>query len=627
MWRGLCVPGLTASPETLVIRNMSRPAIGATTLPNGRTHFRVWAPQRKSVALKLSTDAKQHSLTADAHGFFSATFSDVPEGTAYSFILDGELERPDPASRSQLDGVQGPSRVVDLTYPWHDLGWSGVPLRKYIIYEVHVGTFSQSGTFAALIPELQRLKALGLTAIELMPVAQFPGGRNWGYDGVYPFAVQDSYGGPRELQRLVDECHRVGLAVVLDVVYNHFGPEGCYLADFGPYFTDAYQTPWGKAINFDGPENGAVREFFIHNAMQWVRDFHVDALRLDAVHAIFDRSAVPFLEVLSDEVSALSEELGRKIYLIAESDLNDPRVVTQSQLGGLGLDSMWCDDFHHAAHTLLTGERAGYYADFGKLEDLARAFRYGMSHAGHYSKYRKRRHGREAVNLDPKQCVVCIQNHDQVGNRLLGERLTALIEFETQKLAAGLVCLAPFLPLLFMGQEYAEVAPFQYWVSHEDPELLEAVRQGRRREFSDFGHLNSVPDPAAKETFDRCVLDHQLRHAGDHAVTYRLYHDLLELRAQVGLPSRVEAVTFEQSRVLLVQKQSRFWLAFSFASLPVQLRLPVAAGSWIKLIASADADWSGPGPEAPLTLESRGELEISLPPQSFVLYSLQGRAS
>lgn len=604
----------------------SHAVIGATPLSDGQTQFRVWAPHRSNVALKIATDPLQRPLTREEHGYFSAIVDEVPEGTAYSFVLDGELERPDPASRLQRDGVHGPSRVVSLDFPWRDAGWTGVPLDKYVIYELHVGTFSKSGTFAAVIPELERLHALGITAIELMPVAQFPGDRNWGYDGVYPFAVQDSYGGPRQLQRLVDECHRVGLSVVLDVVYNHFGPEGCYLADFGPYFTDAYQTPWGKAINFDGPDNAAVREFFIHNALQWIHDFHIDALRLDAVHAIFDRSAVPFLETLADEVGAVNETLGRSVYLIGESDLNDPRVVTKSELGGLGLDSMWCDDFHHAAHTLLTGEQSGYYADFGRVEDLARAFRNGMSHAGRYSTYRKRRHGRETFDLKPKQCVVCVQNHDQIGNRFLGERLSVLVDFEAQKLAAGLTGLSPFLPLLFMGQEYGETAPFQYWVSHGDPALLEAVRQGRRREFAHFQAFEPAPDPAAVETFQRCVIDHELRHSGKHAIIYRLYHELLRLRSDVGLPSRVEAVSFEHQRVLLVQSPNQFWAAFCFSSTGARVCLPVAPGRWLRLLASADTQWGGPGPDAPARFDTEGELDVTLPPHSFVLYLLEGKA-
>ncbi|MGE5788783.1 MAG: malto-oligosyltrehalose trehalohydrolase, partial [Myxococcales bacterium] len=474
---------------------------------------------------------------------------------------------------------------------------------------------------------LERLRDLGITAIELMPVAQFPGARNWGYDGVYPYAVQDSYGGPRDLQQLIDECHRVGIAVVLDVVYNHLGPEGNYLAEFAPYFTDAYQTPWGSALNFDGPHSGGVREFFIQNALQWVEDFHVDTLRLDAVHSIFDRSAVTFLEELADAVHGRAEELGRHVYLIGESDLNDPRVVRSSDLGGFGLDAMWCDDFHHATHVLLTGESSGYYADFGRVTDLARAFRFGMSHPGEYSPFRHRRHGRPGPELRPEQFVICIQNHDQVGNRLFGDRLSKLIGFEAQKLAAGLLCSAPFLPLLFMGQEYGETAPFQYWVSHGDPDLLEAVRQGRRREFAAFGVSESAPDAASPETFEQSRLNLTLRDRGQHALLNRFYQRLLELRATRASLDRVDAIAFEEQQVLLVEDATSDWSVFCFVRETTKVTLPVLPGHWRQLIASADPEWGGPGVQLPKQIQSEGTVEAVLSPYSFVTYQRQGANS
>jgi maltooligosyltrehalose trehalohydrolase len=382
--------------------------LGAIPLPNHNATFRVWAPTARAAELCLGNleagkVERIEPLQAEGDGYFSATLGGIEPGAQYRFRVDGALERPDPATRLQSDGVHGPSRIVDLAFDWHDEAWRGVPLSKYVIYELHVGTFSRAGTFAGIVPELARLKALGVTAIELMPVAQFPGDRNWGYDGVYPFAVQSSYGGPKGLQRLVDECHRAGLALVLDVVYNHLGPEGNYLSDFGPYFTDRYHTPWGRALNFDGPDSEGVRCFFLENALMWFEDFHVDALRLDAVHAIIDRSARPFLEELADTVHRRAKELGRHWHLIAESDLNDPRVVRPSDLGGHGLDAMWCDDFHHAAHVLLTRETAGYYVDFGRVEDMARAFAGGMSRAGEYSPFRRRRHGRPGPDLTAEQ--------------------------------------------------------------------------------------------------------------------------------------------------------------------------------------------------------------------------------
>jgi len=589
-------------------------------LPDRRCAFRVWAPQARRVDVMLVDSGRIEPLSTTGDGYFGATLSHVEPGSAYVYRLDGERERPDPASREQRKGVHGPSSVCDLAYDWRDSSWRGVPLRDYVIYELHVGTFSRAGTFDGVIPELERLRGLGITALELMPVAQFPGTRNWGYDGVYPFAVQDSYGGARGLQRLVDTCHQLGLAVVLDVVYNHLGPEGNYLRDFGPYFTERYRTPWGAALNFDDAENEGVRRYFIENAWQWFEDFHIDALRLDAVHAIIDRSARPFLEELADTVRQRGERIGRRPYLIAESDLNDPRLVRPSALGGQGLDAVWADDFHHAAHSLLTGETSGYYADFGRVEHLARAFRSGMSGPGEYSSFSRRRHGRPGAALDVEQCVVCIQNHDQIGNRLLGERSASLLNFEQQKLAAGLLCLSAFIPLLFMGEEYGETAPFQYFVSHGEEELLQAVRKGRREEFASFGWTEAAPDPAAPQTFERSILQPELRSRGPHEVLHRWHRALLRLRQSLRAALPDECVAFEARRVLLVRRQERAWMAYSFAAHPCEIALPVHPGHWQLLLSSAAAEWHGPGDMAPSQLGSAGEIRLQLQPHSFVCY-------
>jgi maltooligosyltrehalose trehalohydrolase len=594
--------------------------LGATILPDRGCSFQVWAPNADRVDVQLIDTGRIQPMKRDQLGYFTANASNVESGTRYTFCLDGDRKRPDPASRLQTEGVHGPSRVVDLSFDWQDVAWRGVPLGKYVIYELHVGTFSRAGTFAGIVRELARLKELGVSAIELMPVAQFPGTRNWGYDGVYPFAVQDSYGGPKGLQRFVDECHRAGLAVVLDVVYNHLGPEGNYLSDFGPYFTDRYQTPWGRALNFDGPASEGVRRFFLENALMWLEDFHIDALRLDAVHAIIDRSAKPFLEELSEAVHRRAEELGRHLYLIGESDLNDPRVVRPSERGGLGLDSMWCDDFHHAAHVLITGERAGYYADLGQVEHLAQAFRSAMSAPGEYSEFRKRRHGRPGPDLQPRQCVVCVQNHDQIGNRLLGERLGTIIGFEQEKLAAGLVCLAPFIPLLFMGQEYGDPAPFQYFVSHEGEALLEAIRRGRREEFASFGWTDAAPDPAAPATFARCIINPDLRSSGQHAILHRLYQTLLSLRGGLEPQAPDDCLALEARRVLFVRRGRRAWMAFSFSDAVQELSLPAPPGAWKRLIASSDVEWGGPGSRLPDRIDSRGEVRLELLPFAFAVY-------
>lgn len=588
-------------------------------MPDGRCAFEVWAPLARRVEVKLVDSGRIERLHPREGGHFAATLSDVPVGAGYFYCLDGERERPDPASRQQSSGVHGPSQVCDLgAHPWQDSSWRGVPLRDYVIYELHVGTFSRAGTFDGVIPELERLRALGITALEIMPVAQFPGARNWGYDGVYPFAVQDSYGGAPGLQRLVDACHQAGLAVVLDVVYNHLGPEGNYLRDFGPYFTDRYCTPWGSALNFDGAENEGVRRFFIENALQWIDDFHIDALRLDAVHAIIDCSARPFLEELSDSVRERGEQLGRRPYLFGESDLNDPRLVRPSALGGHGLDAVWSDDFHHAAHSLLTGETSGYYADFGRIEDLARAFRSGMSRPGEYSRHRRRRHGRPGAVLAPAQAVVCVQNHDQVGNRLLGERSASLINFEQQKLAAALLCLSPYLPLLFMGEEYGETAPFQYFVSHGDEALLQAVCKGRCEEFASFGWTETPPDPAAASTFERCILHAEQRSQGQHEVLQRWYAALLRLRASLPRELPDECIPFEARRVLFTLRREQVWMAFSFCARPIELTLPVPPGRWQVLLDSTDAEWGGPGRGVPSALESAGEVQLQLAPHSVI---------
>jgi maltooligosyltrehalose trehalohydrolase len=556
-------------------------------------------------------------------GYFGGTIDGVEHDTPYLYRLDEALERPDPASRLQVDGVHGPSRVVDLAYAWGDSTLRGVPLSQYVIYELHVGTFSRDGTFAGVSRDLPRLRNLGVTAVELMPVAQFPGRRNWGYDGAYPFAVQDSYGGPKELQKLVDECHRAGLSVILDVVYNHLGPEGNYLSDFGPYFTGSYQTPWGKAINFDGPGSDAVRNYFLQNALQWFEDFHIDALRLDAAHSIFDHSAVHFLEELATTIHNRALALGRYFYLIAESDLNAPRFVQPSSLGGYGLDSMWCDDFHHASHALLTGETAGYYVDYGTMSDLAKAYTTAMSRPGGYSAYRDKRYGRPDARLEAHQGVVCLQNHDQVGNRFHGERLSSLVSFEAEKLAAGLLCFAPYLPLLFMGQEYGERAPFLYWVDHGDESLLHAVRQGREREFMSFLGQSPIPDPGAPETFERCILAPTKGVREKGAALSRLYTRLLELRRSFKLSPGALAIAHERERVLFVQDDGcGVVLLFCLARCAVDISLPIKPGIWTKLVSSASAEWSGPGCNLPDRFESAGAKQLSLLPQSFVGYQL-----
>ncbi len=602
---------------------------GCVHLGGGATRFRAWAPRASELELRIThPEPLDVVLERRSGGYWETVLEDAPPGTRYLYRIDGRAERPDPASRFQPEGVHGASEVVDAAFDWQDHEWRGLPLERCVLYELHVGTFTQEGTFDAIHPHLESLRDLGITFVELMPVAQFPGGRNWGYDGVYPFAAQNSYGGPPGLKRLVNECHKHGLGVVLDVVYNHLGPEGNYLADFGPYFTDGYRTPWGTALNFDGPESDEVRRFFIENALYWTREFHIDALRLDAVHGIFDRSAYPFLEELGDAVRAEAARVDRQVFVIPESDLNDPRLIRSKRLGGFGLDAQWADGFHHALRVLLTGERGGYYQDYGELRHLAKAFAEGYVYSGEYSQFRRRRHGAPPNDIPAYRFVVFSQNHDQVGNRMLGERLGALASFEDLKVAAAAVILSPHLPLLFMGEEYAETAPFLYFVSHSDPGLVEAVRRGRKQEFAAFAWQGEPPDPQAEETFLRSKLHLDLRGRDTHRALYGFYRELLRLRREIGAlaflsKEQMSVSADENAKVLLIRRwhaSDEVILALCFSAESVTVKLPVPAGRWSKLLDSAEAAWNGPGTMLAGHLDSSGELKFGLAPKSAVLY-------
>lgn len=604
-------------------------SLGSTYLGDGRCRLRVWAPLAQKVeAHVLAPLERLVPLTRDKRGYHEAIVEGVKPGSLYVYWLDGKTKRPDPASRCQPEGVHGPSQIVDPSFPWDDHCWFGLPLRDYIIYELHVGAFTHEGTFNAIIPHLDELKDLGITAVELMPVAQFPGARNWGYDGVYPFAVQNSYGGPDGLKRLVNACHQNGLAVVLDVVYNHLGPEGNYLGDFGPYFTERYRTPWGTAINFDGPHSGEVRRFFIENALSWITEFHIDSLRLDALHAILDFSAYPFLQELAEEVYEQAERIGRRVYLIAESDLNDTRLIRPPELGGYGLDAQWNDDFHHSLHALLTGERIGYYEDFGKIRHLVKAFTEGYVYSGQHSPYRRRWHGNSSRLLPARSFVVCAQNHDQVGNRMLGERLSHLVSFEDLKLAAGVVILSPFIPLLFMGEEYGETAPFQYFISHSDPALVEAVRGGRQEEFAAFRWQGDPPDPQDEATFLRTKLDHELRQEGGHRILYEFHKELFRLRKTFPAlaylsKEHTEASGLEGKRLLFVRRwkdEKQVFMIFHFGDAPATVTLPVPEGSWRKQLDSAAERWHGSGTSLPEQLSSEGDVTLAVGAKALAVF-------
>jgi len=573
--------------------------IGAT-LVSGCVRFRVWAPETTSVEVELlGADASRTPLQRDGEYFQGLV--PAAAGDRYWYWLDGTVRRPDPASRCQPDGVHGPSQVIDTAFPWSEEGWRGIALADCIFYELHVGSFTPEGTFDAAIGRLGYLRELGVTALELMPVAQFPGSRNWGYDGVYPFAPQQSYGGAAGLKRLVDACHRQGLAVFLDVVYNHLGPEGNYLHAFGPYFTDRYRTPWGDAVNFDGPLSDGVRGYFIANACHFVSEYRLDGLRLDAVHGIFDFSARHILAELVDEVHALSIELGRPAYVIAESDLNDTRLITDSQHGGYGLDAQWCDDFHHSLRALLTEDRSGYFRDFGRFSDLVKSFREGFVFSGGYSEFRKRRHGSSSAEIPPGRLLVFSQNHDQVGNQIRGERLNEHLSPQKLKLAAATVLLSPYLPLLFMGEDYAETAPFPYFMSHGDPELVEAVRRGRREEFSQFARQGLPPDPQSEETFLSTKLDPEQRHRGGQRDIFDFYQRLIRLRkdcAPLGRLNRADMriVAREEERVLVVTRNaegSQVLCLFNFSDQSRVTGPPLIDGTLLVLLDSTDPARTG----------------------------------
>ncbi len=531
------------------MEHLQRRLIGGRRLADDVWQIRVWAPGMKSMAIHLLSPIDRIiPLTDEDMGYWAANITtsvdDSPgqPPTLYKIRLPDGRELPDPASRYQPEGVHGPSQLVDRMDDWHDADWRGLPLAAYVIYELHIGAFTPTGTFDAAIERLDDLVELGITAIEIMPIGQFPGTRNWGYDSADIFAAQQSYGGPWGFARLVDACHARGLAVILDVVYNHLGPEGNYLAEFGPYFTDAYKTPWGRAINFDGPQNGPVRNFFIENALQWIEEFHVDALRLDAIHAIKDFSAWPFLADLATAAHSAGARLavgsapadragaGRQIYLIAESDLNDPRILAPTTEHGMDLDAQWSDDLHHALHVILTGERAGYYEDYSGLGQLASALRTPFVYAGDYSPHRQRRHGAPVGDLPGWRFVVSSQNHDQIGNRMLGERLSQLVDIPRLKLAASLIALSPYLPLFFMGEEYGAAQPFLYFVDHSDQDVIAAVREGRRAEFAAFAWQGDVPDPQDPVTFARSLLVWEEAQEGRHVELRAFYRALLRLR-------------------------------------------------------------------------------------------------
>jgi maltooligosyltrehalose trehalohydrolase len=578
--------------------------LGATVTADG-TRFEVWAPDAASVDVGVeragSVEIVELRRSANAIGAadtWSAVVPSVGHGDRYRFRLDGGDWLADPASRWQPDGVHGASTVVDESvFRWTDAGWRGVALPDAVISETHVGTFTPEGTFDAAVSQLQRLRDVGVTVVEVMPVNAFPGTRNWGYDGVFPFATQHSYGGPEGFARFVDAAHGLGLAVLLDVVYNHLGPEGNVLARYGPYFTDAHRTPWGDAVNFAESGSDGVRRFFVENAVGWIRDLHVDGLRLDAVHAIVDPTPIPFVAELTAAVHAEGARLGREVLVTVESSSNDPTIVRRRGDHGWGCDAVWDDDVHHAVRVALTGERHEYYRAYRGAADLATAWDRRWVYSGRYSPTFGRRHGAPADEIEHRRFVVFDTNHDHIGNTPRGERMLSDegLSDPRHRLAAALILLSPFTPLLFMGEEYGETAPFPYFVDHGDPELIEAVRHGRQREFSGADWEGDVADPADPETYRRAVLDPSLVAHDPHRARFALTTELLRLRREMPVltdPAAEQRVSLRDD-VLTVERT----LGATRTRLVCNLT-PAAtdvAGDGEIIVDTADERWGGPG--------------------------------
>ncbi|MFD1256030.1 malto-oligosyltrehalose trehalohydrolase [Mucilaginibacter terrae] len=599
----------------------TRPGV---TLNNGMASVWLWAPEAKSVRIKLQLSGAELPLSAKKYGYWYLSTAELKNGDRYRFLLDDQAPLPDPASLSQPGGVHEASAVVDLdAFEWADSNWQNHALEDYILYELHTGTFTSEGNFAGVETKLDYLVSLGITAIEIMPVAQFPGDRNWGYDGVFPYAVQNSYGGAKGLQQLVNACHQKGIAVILDVVYNHIGPEGNYFNEYGPYFTDKYNTPWGNAINFDDAGCDAVRHYFIENVLMWFRNFHIDALRMDAVHAVKDFSPQHILAEIKARVDELMAETGRQHYLIVECDLNDTRFINPQQKAGFGMDSQWIDEFHHALRITAGGEQTGYYSDFNGIADLAKSYNDAYVYDGQYSEHRQKFFGSKAVDNLGDQFVVFSQNHDQVGNRMLGERSSELFSFEMQKLMAGAILTAPFLPMLFMGEEYSETNRFMYFVSHTNPQLAEAVRKGRKAEFAAFHAQGEAPNPMAENTFMNSKLQWNLPGEGKHQIMLNFYRALLALRK--SLPAlhqlnrkltRAEYNQQQQTLTLHRGHESASITVFMNFSKKVQAISYPEITNFKKLFNSADSSWGGP-----LTVNDTTASLDNIQPESFIIYT------
>jgi maltooligosyltrehalose trehalohydrolase len=604
----------------------------AVLIQDQSVSFKVWAPLKEKMILHIvHPQDHQIEMKKNELGYFHAEVHGQAAGSRYFYRPDDEGDFPDPASAFQPEGVHGPSEVVNHEqFEWQDQDWKGIPLRDYIIYELHIGTFTVEGTFDAAISHLDHLVETGINAIEIMPVSQFPGGRNWGYDGVFPYSVQNTYGGPEGLKRLVDACHQKGIAVILDMVYNHLGPEGNYFSKFAPYFSDTYCTPWGDAINFDLNWCDGVREYFSNNALYWFEHYHIDALRLDAIHMVYDMSAVHIWELIHNKVELLRERLGRPLYLIAESDLNSPRVIQPPSMNGYGFDAQWLDDFHHALYVLLDAKGKERYADFGTLDQLAKAYNDGFVHSGEYVNFRNRKFGRPSTGIPGNKFVVFNMNHDQVGNRVKGERLCMLVDFERTKLGAAAVLLSPYIPMLFMGEEFAVEVPFFYFISHTEKELIEAVREGRKKEFASFASDGEPPDAYDIKTFEASKLPWEQRDQGKHKVMLEWHKRLISLRRSDPLFKNFNknhtrtTVLHNQGLSILRNNEDatqQVLCLFNYSDEPLEAWMPLSGEVWRKELDSKDRSWLAKEENvllAPGTVSSGQKLTLA--PLSVVVY-------
>jgi len=602
-------------------------AVGAVYGKDEKTSFTVWAPLKKSVQLHLVGNTDRYiDLDEVGEGYWQVVLHDAPPGTRYFFRVDGSTDIADPASRYQPEGVHGPSEVIELKDDWNKDRWKGLDLTEYVIYELHVGTFTSEGSFEAIIPRLDELKSWGMNAIELMPVCQFPGSRNWGYDGVYPYAVQNSYGGPGGLRKLVAACHEREMAVILDVVYNHQGPEGNYFTSYGPYFSDRYHTPWGDAINFDSAWSDAVRRFYVDNTVYWLEEFHVDALRFDAIHAIFDASPENIWRQLNREIRELEQKHGRRFYLFAESDLNDPVVLEDADKRGYGFDAQWLDDFHHNLYKLICPEDDLHYIDFGSIEQMVKAYKEGFVHSGEeWVDFRKRYYGASSAGIRGGRFVSFFSNHDQVGNRPDGLRNACFLSLSQLKLAAAAVLLSPYIPMFFMGDEYGATTPFFYFVSHSDKELIEAVRLGRIKEFSAFG-LKEPPDAQSEETFSKSILRWEEREQPSNAILLDWHRFLLELRkTQAALKNDLKedlSAAILGEKTMIMQRQSvdheeSIIALLHFDSREVELARPAQLEHAELLAYSEGINWVEEGKQHDLSSDSKS---ILMAPWSVAIY-------